>query len=250
MTAFTSTAAYYEALADKEGRLDREGPFLLDVFRRAPGPRVLDMACGVGLHAAFMAAHGAEVTALDLSQDMVAHASRRRPHPKIFYTVGDMRRLVGEPWDLALCLGNSFALVHTPDEVEDVFRATFAALNPRGLFVAQVVNGAALAYRKPRHRVERHRIGAEEVVAVKSLVPRDERTLLSLSFFSCSEGQYSSVSETAVLLRLERDTVLGAAQRAGFDALEVWGGYDRSPFDADHSPDLVCVFGKPSVPGP
>jgi len=48
-------------------------PFL----RVAAGDRVLDVGCGVGRWGLQMAARGAEVTGIDLSQSMVAEASRR-----------------------------------------------------------------------------------------------------------------------------------------------------------------------------
>ena len=56
---FTTSAKYYEVLSDNEKRLKREGPFLKETLQQAPGLRVVDMACGTGLHAEFFAKLGA-----------------------------------------------------------------------------------------------------------------------------------------------------------------------------------------------
>lgn len=247
MTAFDSSAKYYDAFANREGRLEREGPFLCDALRRAPGSRVVDIACGTGLHALFLAEQGAEVNGLDCSAEMIAYAARQRPHPRVRYEVGDMRLLSGGPWDLALCLGNSLALLASLDELAQVFSAVFAALHPKGLFAVQTVNGASIAAREPRHRIERRQLDGEDVVAVKSIVPHEARELLSLSFFIAREEEYRSLSETSVLLRLERAALCGAAESVGFEVSDTWGAYDRRPFDAERSGDIVALFSKPAV---
>ncbi|HEX72981.1 MAG TPA: class I SAM-dependent methyltransferase, partial [Candidatus Hydrogenedentes bacterium] len=121
MEAFERGAAYYEVFANSVKRLEREGPFLLERFRRAPGNRVLDLACGTGPHALFFAEYGGVVTAVDAGAGMIAFARRARPHPNIEYRVGDMRRVEGGPWDFALCLGNSLSLIDSGDGLHQVF---------------------------------------------------------------------------------------------------------------------------------
>ena len=130
MAAFHTIAEYYEVLSDSEARLRREGPFLAECLERAPGRRVLDVACGTGLHAEFFANLGAEVAALDLSAEMIAHARERRPHPAIHYAAGDMREPPTGPWDLAVCLGNSLSLLEaagqslTPGPTHQYYKRT------------------------------------------------------------------------------------------------------------------------------
>ena len=246
MSGFDSSAAYYEVLSDSDARLAREGPLLIECLRRAPGTRAADLACGTGLHARFLADHGAQVAAIDLSPEMVAHARERRPHPAITYSVGDMRAIEGGPWDLAICLGNSLSLLRSLEEVDCAMKGVSCALTPGGIFLVQVVNYAATAAQQPRHRVERKRAGDAEIIAIKNLVPHDGRTLLSMTFYFALNGQYTSVSETAVLLNLTREQVLDSAKRAALRVGAVYGGFDRSEYDPDASPDLVCILEKPS----
>ncbi len=243
--AFRSSAHLYDALSDTGGRLKREGPFLLDLLAQAPGQRVIDLACGTGLHAEYLAQHEAAVTASDLSQEMTAYAKERRGHPNIEFRTGDMCQVAGGPWDVALCLGNSLSLLPSWDAIDAVLQRVHEVLSPGGLFCVQVLNYRALSAQKPRHRVESKQVGGgAEVVAVKSLVPKEDRTFLSLSFFEASGEISSSLSETAVLLHVTDTQLIALAREAGLDAREVYGDFDRSPYDAETSGDLVLVLGR------
>ena len=242
MAAFHTIAEYYEVLSDSEARLRREGPFLAECLERAPGRRVLDVACGTGLHAEFFANLGAEVAALDLSAEMIAHARERRPHPAIHYAAGDMREPPTGPWDLAVCLGNSLSLLEAAGQLAPMFRAVQSALAPGGLFVVQVLNYAAPAAQQPRHRVERRSRGDVDVIAVKSLVPNGDRTLLSIACYSLTQGACSSASETAVLMNVTLEQIRAAAEEAGLAVIGTFGGFDRAAYAADQSQDLVSVL--------
>ncbi len=242
MSAFDRGAVYYEAFANATQRLRREGPFLLEQFQRAPGKRVLDMACGTGPHALFFAEHGAEVTAVDFSETMLAYARQHRPHARITYTQGDMRTVTGGPYDLAVCLGNSLCLITEKADLAGVFKHVFHVLPPGGIFVTQTLNYRAPAAQQPRHRIERVTVGDENVVAVKSLVPEGDHTLLSLNYFAQTPSGYETISEAAVLRNWTETELLDAAKQAGFLLLDMAGSYDQKPFEPDVSTDILLVL--------
>lgn len=243
MEAFRDAADYYDVLADAAGRIERERKLLTDCYGRAPGHRVVDLACGTGLHALFFAELGGLVTALDVSAQMIARAEKGRPHASVNYRVGDMRELEGGPWDLAVCLGNSLSLLGSIDEVKQVFARVRDCLAPGGIWLVQVLNYGGKAARQPRHRIERKAAGgSEEVVAVKSLVPHGDRTLLSMAFFSIEGGDVTSVAESAVLLHLDRQQLEETACRSGFRVEAIFGGFDGVDYDPDVSPDVIGVF--------
>jgi len=245
--AFRDIAVYYDMLAGGRKRIDREGPLLMDCFGRAPGRRVADLACGTGLHALFMAEAGGIVTALDASPGMIAHARAYRTHPSITYGVADMRCLPVDTWDLALCLGNSLSLLPSEDDLASFFRGVAAALAPGGLFLAQLLNYNAPSAQEPRHRVERHRVAGEETVAVKSLIPDGNRTLLSIVFHITDENGTRSLADTAVLRHWTSGDLRRAAESAGLCIAAEYGGLDRTPFDSSTSADLIVLAEKPIV---
>jgi len=242
---FDSVAAYYEVLSDNAARLEREGPFLAECLEKAPGKRVADIACGTGLHAEFLAGLGADVTAADASPDMIAYARKNRSHAGIRYEIRDMREVSGEPYDLVLCIGNSLCLLPSIADADAVFASASSALATGGLFVMQILNYASEANQKPRYRVDARRRDERDIVALKSLVPRGDRTLLSLAFYALGDGLASSASETAVLMNLSREQLSAAAEKTRLRTLGVYGSYGKAAYEPLSSSDLVCVFEKP-----
>ena len=130
LDAFQSAAAFYDVLFDAEARTKREAPFLRAVLEKAPGGRVVDIACGTGFHARLLAELGATVDAFDLSEAMIERARRVRPHECVRYAAGDMRHVAGGPWDLAVCLGSSLSLLPGHGAVADTFASVHDALVP------------------------------------------------------------------------------------------------------------------------
>lgn len=245
MQSFENIAAYYEILTNAAARLEREGPLLSECLAQAPGRRVLDLACGTGLHAHFFAEQGAQVTALDASEAMIRHARALRPHPAITYGVCDMRAAAGGPWDLAVCLGNSLALLPSGEDLDAVFARVAAALAPGGRFLVQLVNTAAPGAQAPRHRVERKDIEDGWLVAVKSLVPHGGRTLLSLAFFAGDQsGVRQTATDTAVLSHWSPGDLDRSAASVGMHCGGAWGDFDRTPFDGVQSTDFIAEFHK------
>lgn len=111
------------------------------------GRRVIDIGCGTGAATAVLRDHGARVSGIDLSPNMIAHA--RRLHPDIAFSVGSMT-------DLDLpdgCAGGVcawYSVIHIPDEqLPAVFAEFRRVLVPGGV--------ALLAFQigdRPRHLTE------------------------------------------------------------------------------------------------
>ena len=113
---------------------------LLDV---QPGQRILDIACGNGLHARRLAALGAQVVAVDFSEELIALAQRHTDHAgAITYGVIDatseqeLMSLAGEPFDAAVC---QMALFDIAD-IEPLMRTLPRLLRPGGPFVFTIVH--------------------------------------------------------------------------------------------------------------
>lgn len=245
MDAFSQGARFYEAFSNAEGRLDREGPFLRARLAEAPANSVLDLACGTGLHAHYLAELEAEVTAWDVSEAMIGHARRVRPHPRVTYQVGDMQDVDGGPWGLVLCLGNSLALLASPDALEQTFRQVHANLLPGGLFAIQVVNYVNPTMQQPRHRIEERCIEEADVVAIKNLVPKGDRTYLAINYFADTGDEVLSIGESAVLNHWSETALRETAERQGFSVQAVQGDYEGAPYDPGASPDIILTLKAP-----
>ena len=64
----------YDRFVNWEKRLAHEMPFIERTLRRADARRVIDVACGTGMHAIELAQRGYEVVGADLSAPMIERA--------------------------------------------------------------------------------------------------------------------------------------------------------------------------------
>lgn len=243
MDAFERGARYYEAFANAAGRLEREGPLLRRLLDEIGARPVLDLACGTGIHARYLAEQGATVEAVDVSAGMVAFAGENRPHPNVTYRVHDMRAPLGGTYGLILCIGNSLSLLDD-EELGTALANIARALDEGGQFLFQILNYALPANQASRCRVEERSVGDGTVTAVKCLAPRDGRTYLTLTYFVEDGNESETVSEAAVLRNRSLEELEVALQAAGLAPLEVLGGFDGRPFDPGTSPDLLMRCGR------
>lgn len=106
--------------------------------------RVLDLGCGTGQHAAYLASLGISVTAVDTDRYMLSHArrvARQRNHgvAGINFVKGDMReRIASQRVDLCICLGASFNSLLTDRDAARTLDAVGTALTPQGVFLLEL----------------------------------------------------------------------------------------------------------------
>ena len=114
-----------------------EVPALRRLLPNLSGCRVLDLGCGFGDFARFARSAGAEsVTALDVSQRMLAEATRLTNDSNIAYVQCSIEDFSPEPESFHLAV-SSMALHYVRDYSEAVDRI-FKALKPGGRFIFSV----------------------------------------------------------------------------------------------------------------
>ena len=116
----------------------RAGPLPLATEAGLKGWRVLDLACGTGQFAYRLRQRGLEVTAVDISSEMlaVAEAKARSLGLKISFFRQDMRYLqLPESYDLVICLCDSLNYLLQLEDVAATFNAVARVLKPGGHFI-------------------------------------------------------------------------------------------------------------------
>lgn len=199
------------------------------------GSKVLDLACGRGRHARWLADAGMEVTGIDISEGSIAHA--RQLVPTAEFHVHDMRLPFAQGrFDAICCLFTSLGYFDTMEDDRKVFAAAFAALKPGGRFVLDFMNSAVvLAELVPEERLMRDGIefritrSVEEGAIVKHInVLEDDKV-------------HAFQERVQALMP---DQLEAMATEAGFEIVARTDGPEVTPFDPFLSKRFVLWMQK------
>jgi SAM-dependent methyltransferase len=223
--------------------------FWLSLAEREAGP-VIDWGAGTGRLAAPLAAAGHDVTAVELSENMVERG--RKDSESVEWVVGDMRSAnLERRYGLAICAFNSFLCLTSVDDALAFLRNAHEHLTPGGLLGIEV---SALS---PEELVDPP--GGQELRHDFTRELTDGR----LDRFSVS--QYDAASQLMHMrLFYEKYRVSGALENrrahdlsirvvgrgeldlmlrlTGFEVEAVYGGFEGEPFTS--SSDHLIVLAR------
>ena len=108
---------------------------LVKSHKRSSGNRLLDVACGTGLHLSYLQ-ETYEVEGLDLSADMLHIAQERLPGVGLHQ--GDMADFdLGQQFDVVTCLFSSIAYVRTAERLRGAIASMALHLVPGGVLIVE-----------------------------------------------------------------------------------------------------------------
>lgn len=244
---FDDLTAVYEAMIDWPKRLTNEEPFYRRVFERFGVQRVLDVACGAGRHAAMFHSWGLGVEGADVSPAMIARARSSFGEPEgLRFAVRSFTDSVaaGEPFDAAICVGNSLALAPDLAAVEQALTRMTAAVRPGGALVVQVLN----LWRLPDgpcqwQKSQRAAVGAADVWIAKGVHRCGTGGYVDLVVAEI-DGDGGTRTDSIAFLGLEAADLQRAASVAGAVDIEFFGGYQEQPYQRSASVDLILTARK------
>lgn len=111
----------------------------------APVHSVAELACGTGSLTRILAERGYQMTAIDLSPDMLSIAAQKCEELPVQFLCQDMSRLrLLEPVDAVVCCLDSVNYVTRPAALQRAFQRVFRCLKPGGLFLFDAKTPLAL----------------------------------------------------------------------------------------------------------
>ena len=233
-------------------RIRREWPFIEAVLKTAPAKRILELGSGTGEHARYLASKGFDVTGVDSSESMIEKSLEAAEGGDSRFVQGDISSigsLVSGDFGAAICLGNTLPHLRGWKEIASLADGLRSVLLPESPLIVQILNYDRIIRRKERFLPLDFRPdpdGPDTIVYLRLMDPRDDGTVVfvpsTLRLNSASEEPLELIGSRRVELhgwrRGELEAILG---ERGFDAFEAFGSFDRAPFDADESRDLILV---------
>ncbi len=210
---------------------------LLCALALPAGARILDLACGKGRHARYLAQQGFDVTGLDISAASIAFA-RHFEHEHLAFYQHDMRRPFRlNYFDGILNIFTSFGYFDTDkDHLLTLINVT-KGLKPGGLFLLDFFNAAWVQQHLVDH--ETKILDGIKFQIRKSI--RKGRVYKRVEF--TTGGRRFHFRERVRLFTFEDFEQI--FKKAGLELRRVFGGYDLSPFDPMTSRRLILIAQKP-----
>lgn len=203
-----------------------------------PQDRILDIACGRGRHALYLAAEGFLVTGIDLSPNSILYAqqeAKKRALDATFY-VHDMRKTTQEKVDVVL---NVFTSIGYFEDVADNTKALQA------FYHSLVKGGVAVIDFLHVPQVKKHWV-ADEVVTKSDITFTLKRSFIdgwiekNISF--SHDGKAYTFTERVRALTLPDFEQM--CHTVGFRIAKVFGDYALNPFDTETAKRLILVLQK------
>jgi SAM-dependent methyltransferase len=246
----------YDRMVSWQARLAREEAFFKRVFDESGTARVLDAACGTGMHAIAFARRGLACAGADLSPAMIARAreNAREAGVDVDFKVaafGELGSRFTGPFDAVTCLGNS--LPHLVDDASlDACLTDFGRLlRPAGLLVIQNRNYDRVLRERQRFMPLAARTdGAGESLFLRITdfppagSPEGDLIDFTIVTLTKREGAWSQSVMSTPLRAIRRLTLERALASAGFSSAAMYGGYAMTPHDSPDASDLVVVAKK------
>lgn len=239
----------YDRFVNWSARLAVELPFIIQELRKVGARRVLDAACGTGMHAIALAQQGYEVVGTDLSPKMIEQAWSNAASADValhFAVAGfrELRTKVGGGFDALLCLGNSLPHLLTPAELESALADFAACLCREGLLLIQNRNFDRVLARQERwQEPQPHREGEGEWLFLR-FYDFESDGKLTLNLVTLQRERAEAWTQRVVSTPLwpqRQDELIAALQSAGFGTISCWGDMQGHPFDPESSGNLVIT---------
>ena len=142
MNAYRDLAASYDRLTND---VDYEAvvAFYKEIWKlEGKMPRTaVDLACGTGSVAKLLAEDGLQVTAVDMSEDMLTVAWEKTAHMEgqpMFICQKLQELQLSRGVDLAVCALDSLDYILDPADCKEAIRRVYKTLNPGGIFIFDV----------------------------------------------------------------------------------------------------------------
>jgi len=235
----------YDAMTSFDQRFVRERPFIKLLVDNYGITTALDAGTGTGFHALLLAQLGVQVTAVDISPDMIEALRKRAAgmglhvdtHVAPFHRLPE---LVTVRQDAIFALGNTLAHSASRADLLGTLTAFHSILRPGGVAFVQVLNYRQILATRERVQMVRQ-VGSTQFTRWYEYVG----DLIRFHITQTNMESGKELSENSIILRPVMDDELREIMvEAGFEDVRLYGGISMAPYDPATSKDCVVLAQK------
>jgi cyclopropane fatty-acyl-phospholipid synthase-like methyltransferase len=204
-----------------------------------PGFNVLDMACGAGRHAILLAKKGLNLTAVDLSENLllIAKQNAEKENLNINFIHSDIRDFHSTiRFDLILNLFTSFGYFETDEENISILRKAYDLLEIDGYFILDFFN----SYFLQQNLVEFSEENINDAQIHQFRKIRNNR--ITKKIVITKNGEINTYEESVRMFT--KDELVDAITKIGFDIYKTFRDFLGNEFDKLNSPRLILICKK------
>ena len=210
---------------------------LMDELNPPANSTVLDLGCGAGRHAKWLAAKGFDVTGLDLAASSIRSA-KKYEQTNLRFAKHDMRDAFGKNhFNYVFNFFTSFGYFKNDEESHQVIRNIYDALKPGGSLVLDYLNVAWCE----------SRLVAEETKEIDGIIYHisrwtDERFFYKkIAIENMPAGQSEFVEQVAKFDLNDFDYMF---EQNGLNLEKIYGDYQLNEYDSNASPRMILLAKK------
>ncbi len=202
-----------------------------------PARSILDIGCATGELASRLAEAGARVTGIDLNEDLLVQAKKRKVHSGAHFQKGDMLRLKDDflsgSFDMVICFGNTLVHLPTHELVQQMTDSVFSILKPSGIFLLQILNYDYIFSEKLTNLPT---IETEKIKFVRNYHFEKNSSLVRFQTDLHLKNEEVVISNETTLLGLRSDELNKILQTSGFKQIAFYSNFAEGEFGGKHLP--------------
>jgi len=231
-------APYYSLLYNNRDETEAQQFInaLIQYLNPQSNARILDLACGKGRHAKYLASLGYDVTGIDLSVSSIREATKFQNKTLHFY-VHDMRNLFRiNYFDFVFNFFTSFGYFNNERDNIKALKAIGKGLKPDGKLVIDFMNVNTIISKLPfEANISRGDINFH-------IEKKFENGFIVKNIEVHDGGNIFHYSETVQAIQLNQFE--DYFRKAGLNIEQVFGSYQLEPFDEKTSERLIIIGNK------
>ncbi len=200
---------------------------------------VLDMAAGSGRHAVIFAKKGLNVTAVDLSENLISVGKKNAEseNVKIEFVHSDIRRF--DPnikYHLILNLFTSIGYFEKDEENYFILNKAYNLLENNGYFVLDYFNKSFVENNLVPSTVDEF----DGSVITQNRFIEGERIIKEITIDN--KGKINKYFESVRMF--SKDELINMLQKLGFRIIKTFGDFMGNSFELESSPRIIIIAGK------